>query len=55
VPAIPFVDVAGKLGTAPPEQIVSEVPKVNDGFTLGVTVTVLVVPMAHCPAVGVKV
>jgi hypothetical protein len=32
VPVIPFVDVVGKLGTAPPAQIVDEVPKLNVGY-----------------------
>ena len=55
VPVIPFVDVAGYVGTVPPEQIVSVVPKLNVGVTFGVTVTVNVVVVAHCPAVGVNV
>ena len=48
-------DVAGKVGTAPPAHIVSEVPNANVGVMLGVTVTVNVAVVAHCPAAGVKV
>ena len=32
-PVIPSVEVAGKAGTDPPEQTVSEVPKLNAGVT----------------------
>jgi hypothetical protein len=55
VPVIPLVDVVGNNGTVPPEQIVNELPKLNVGVTFGVTVTVKVVEVAHCPAVGVNV
>jgi hypothetical protein len=55
VPVIPFEDVAGKDGTTPPEQIVSVVPKLNDGVTFGFTVTVNVAATAHSPAEGVNV
>ena len=54
VPVIPFVDVAGKGGTALPAQIISDVPKLNAGVTLGFTVTVNEVVTAHWPASGVK-
>jgi hypothetical protein len=54
VPVIPLVDVIGKVGTLAPEQIVSVVPKLNVGVTLGFTVTVKVVDVAHKPAVGVN-
>ena len=40
VPVIPLSDVTGNTGTAPPEQIVSEVPKLNCGVSTGFTVTV---------------
>jgi hypothetical protein len=50
-----FVDVGGSVGTVPPEQIVSVVPKLNAGVRFGLTVTLNVVGKAHCPAVGVKV
>ena len=55
VPVIPLVDVFTKVGTLPPEQIVSEVPKENVGVIFGDTVTVNVNGFAHCPAAGVNV
>ena len=55
VPVIPLLDVVGNNGTVPPEQIVSVVPKLNVGVTIGLTVTVKVVVVAHNPAVGVNV
>ena len=55
VPVIPLLDVVGNIGTVPPEQIVSVVPKLNVGVIFGFTVTVNVVVVAHCPSVGVKV
>ena len=55
VPVIPLVDVVGNVGTVPPEQIVSVVPKLNVGVMFGFTVTVKVVVVAHNPAVGVNV
>ena len=54
VPVMPFSDEAGKAGTKSSAQIVSVVPNVNVGFTLGVTVTFNVVGDAHPPP-GVKV
>ena len=54
-PVMLLVDVVGSDGTVPPAHIVSVVPKLNVGVTLGVTVTVNVVDTAHCPAVGVNV
>jgi hypothetical protein len=48
-------DVGGNEGTPAPAHIVSEVPKLNVGVVLGVTVTVNVAVVAHCPAVGVNV
>lgn len=47
VPVIPFADVPGKEGTAPPLQILNDVPKVNVGVILGVTVTLNEVELAH--------
>jgi hypothetical protein len=44
---MPLVEVPGKLGTLPPEQMDNEVPKLKVGVTLGVTVTVNVVVVAH--------
>ena len=55
VPSIPFVDVVDSTGTIPPAQIVSDEPKLNTGMIFGSTVTVNVVVVAHCPAVGVNV
>ena len=55
VPVTPLSDVVGNVGTVPPEQILSVVPKPNVGVTFGATVTVKVVCTAHCPAVGVNV
>jgi hypothetical protein len=55
MPVILLSDVVGKTGTAPPAQIVEDVPKLNVGVMLGVTVTVNVVVVAHNPAVGVNV
>jgi hypothetical protein len=55
VPVIPLFDVVTKDGTLPPAQRVREVPKLNVGTMFGLTVTVNVVAVAHCPAVGVNV
>jgi hypothetical protein len=55
LPVIPFVEVPGNAGTDPPEQIVSEFPKLNTGIVLALTVTVKVAAVAHCPADGVNV
>jgi hypothetical protein len=55
VPVMPLSDVDGSDGTVPPEQMVSEVPKENEGVIFGLTVTVNVDVMAHSPAAGVKV
>ena len=55
VPVILLVDVVGNVGTVPPEQIDNDVPKLNVGVRIGLTVTVNVAPLAHCPAPGVKV
>ena len=53
VPVIPLFEVVGKAMRASPEQMVATAAKV--GVTLGLTVIVSVVAVAHCPAVGVKV
>ena len=55
VPVIPFVELAGSVGTDAPAQIVKLVPKLNAGVMLGLTVTENDAFVAHCPAVGVKV
>ena len=52
---MPFVEVAGSAGTTPPAHMVNAVPKSNVGVMFGLTVTVNVVVVAHCPAVGVNV
>ena len=49
---MPFVDVVGKV-KLPPLQIAAI--GANCVVTVGVTVTVLVTAIAHCPAVGVNV
>jgi hypothetical protein len=54
LPVTPFVDVVGKAGTEPPEQIAREVPKLNVGVTFELTVTVKVIGSAHNPALGVN-
>ena len=55
MPLIPFVDVLVKVGTAPPPQIFSDVPKLNVGVTRGMIVTGIVIGMPHCPPAGVNV
>ena len=47
VPVIPFVDVEGSVGTVPPLQMLNDVPKLNVGVMLGVTVTVNVMDGPH--------
>ena len=53
VPVMPLLDVVGKADNVAPEQIGATA--VNVGVVLGLTVTVKVVVVAHCPAVGVNV
>jgi len=52
-PLIPFMEVVGRAESVAPEQIAATGVKV--GVTIGLTVMVNVVVVAHCPAVGVKV
>ena len=52
---MPFVEVVGNAGTAPPSQKVALVPKLNVGVMFGTIVTVNVVVVAHWPADGVNV
>jgi hypothetical protein len=52
---IALSEVVVNVGTVPPAHIVREVPNANVGVMFGVTVTVNVVVVAHCPPVGVKV
>lgn len=53
VPVKPLLDVVGKALSVPPEQIGATA--VNVGIVFELTVTVKVVVVAHCPAVGVNV
>jgi hypothetical protein len=55
VPSKPSSEVVGSVGTVPPVQMVNEVPKLNLGVVVGVTVTLNTSVVAHCPADGVKV
>ena len=43
------------MGTAPPPQIFSDVPKLNVGVTRGIIVTGIVIGMPHWPPAGVNV
>ena len=47
VPVILLLDVAGRDGTAAPAQTLSDVPKLNEGVMLGLTVTEKLVGTAH--------
>ena len=53
VPVMPLVEVVGNIGAIDPLHIGATALKV--GVTIGFTVTVSVVPDAHCPALGVNV
>lgn len=53
LPVIPFGDVFAKIGVAEPEQILGIGAKF--GVTIGLTLIVKVVVVAHCPDDGVKV
>ena len=53
VPVIPLIDVNGSTGATEPSHIAAN--GLNVGVTFGVTVTVIVVVVAHWPASGVKV
>ena len=55
VPLIPLEELAGRAGTAPPAQMVSEEPKAKEGGIFGATVTLKLVFTAHWPAAGVNV
>ena len=50
---MPLLEVVGNGFKVPPEQI--DATAVNVGVTLGLTVIVNVVEVAHCPPAGVKV
>ena len=53
VPVIPLLEEVGNGFNVPPEHMGPT--GVNVGVTLGLTVIVNVVVVAHCPAAGVKV
>ena len=53
VPVILFVEVVGSTGAVVPEQIGAIAS--NVGVMIGLTVIVIVVVEAHCPALGVNV
>ncbi|MET3886021.1 hypothetical protein [Niastella sp. OAS944] len=53
VPGIPLLDEVGNGERVAPEHIGATA--VNVGVTVGLTVIVNVVVVAHCPALGVKV
>ena len=53
VPVIPLFEVVGKADKVAPEQM--GLTALNVGVTLGFTVILKVVLVAHCPALGVKV
>ena len=55
MPLMPFCDVIGNAGTLLPLQMVSDVPKLNVGVTLGLTVTLSVATFAHWFGLGVNV
>src|SRR5204862_5910041 len=55
VQLIAVVEVLGKVGTAPPPQIFSDVPKLNVGVVRGMIVTGIVIGIPHWPPVGVNV
>lgn len=54
-PVIPLLDVVGNVGAVVPAQNVVLVPKLNVGVMFGLTVTLNVVPVAHCTPPGVNV
>ncbi len=55
IPVIALLEVDGKVGTAPPEQMLKVVPNEKTGVISVVTSTVKVVTIPHCPVSGVKV
>ena len=52
---MPFVEVAGNVGTVPLPQMTNEVPNGKVGVTLGITVMDIVLFRPHWPPLGVKV
>ena len=55
LPIIPLVDVEGRTGTLPPEQMESEVPKPNTGVAFVSTVTLIVAGIPHWLGFGVNI
>lgn len=55
LPLTPLLDTEGRVGTAPPAQMVRALPNEKVGVVFAVTVTVKAVLLAHWPAAGVKV
>lgn len=55
VPFILLLEVVGSVGTLAPAHILSDGPKLNTGVITGLTVTVKIVVVAHCPVLGVNV
>ena len=55
VPVMPFTDVLLRVGTPAPAHMESVVPKLNEGVTIGLTVTVKVAVVTQRPADGVNV
>ena len=55
VPVMPFDEVVGNVGAAPPAQIVAFAPKLNVGVIFGLMVTANVNVVAQRPAVGTNV
>ena len=47
VPVIPLLDVFVNAGTAPPLQMVNDVPKLNVGVIVGLTVALIEIDFAH--------
>lgn len=54
LPVMPLSAVFGNVGIVAPAHAVSEVPKLNVGVNIGLTVTVNVTVVAHSPAVGIN-
>ncbi len=48
VPIMPLLELPGRFGTPLPAHTDNDVPKLNVGVILGVTITLNVVFVAHC-------
>ncbi len=55
VPIMPLPELPGRVGTPVPAHTDNDVPKLNAGTTLGVTVTENEVGAAQLPVAGVNV